>query len=201
MYAKWPSASICVPCCPGSALACMTSLLNACAENGTPEVLLYCVPAGLANGDLGIVLLRTNDASYTCERGCAMCQAQRCSVIGPSVLAMPRSSPAPHGGAGLRLAVWIRTAGSAASTDHDAPNDSMAARQRTLARRELDDRFISGLQFCGGPHVTRRRLARASWRDRARCCAPSKPASRQPCEGRRRRAPRPAARYFSAASR
>ena len=63
MYAKWPSASICVPCWPGSALACITSLLNACAENGTPEVALYCVPAGLANGDLGIVLLRTNEAS------------------------------------------------------------------------------------------------------------------------------------------
>src|SRR5262245_53054179 len=150
MYAKWPSASICVPCCPGSALACMTSLLNACAENGTPEVALYCVPAGLANGDLGIVLLRTNDASYTCARGCAMCQAQRCSVIGPSALAMPRSSPALHGGAGLRLAAWIRMAGSAASTGHDTPNDNMAARVRTLARCELDGRFISGPPVVGG---------------------------------------------------
>src|SRR4051812_36877634 len=104
MCAKWPSASICVPFCAGSALACMTSLLNACAENGTPEVALYCVPAGLAKGDFGIVLLRMNDASYVRALGCDMCQPQRSVVIGPSALAMPSSSPAFHGGAGLRLA-------------------------------------------------------------------------------------------------
>ena len=63
MRAKCPSASIWVPCCAGSALACITSLLNACAENGTPAVALCCVPPGLANGDLGIELLRTCEAS------------------------------------------------------------------------------------------------------------------------------------------
>ena len=34
--AQWPSASICVPCCCGSAPASKTSLLKAWAENGTP---------------------------------------------------------------------------------------------------------------------------------------------------------------------
>ena len=35
---KWPMASICVPCCPGSAPSLIESRLNACAVPGMPEV-------------------------------------------------------------------------------------------------------------------------------------------------------------------
>src|SRR5262245_5645972 len=146
MCAKCPSASICVPCCPGSALACITSLLKAWAENGTPEVGLYCVPAGEANGDLGIVLLRSCEASYTRALGCAMCQAQRCVVIGPSVLAMPCSSPGFHGGAGLRLAAAISAAGSAACARAATAASVTAASAAALAR---SGRLV--LRFIGQP--------------------------------------------------
>jgi hypothetical protein len=39
-----------------------------------------------------------------------MCQAQRAHVPGPCVLAMPRSSPADHGGAGICARVRSTTA-------------------------------------------------------------------------------------------
>src|SRR5688572_1934355 len=153
MRAKCPIASSCVPCCAGSASACITSLLNAWAENGTPAVALGCMPPGPANGDLGMLLLRTCDASYTRALGCAMCQAQRCVVMGPSVLAMPRSSPAGHGGAGLRLAAAINAAGSAAGALSDAALSSAATsahpcqrageRIEKLARNGNVVRFIS----------------------------------------------------------
>jgi len=37
--------------------------LNACAENGTPAVGFGWLSKGLAKGDFGIVLERTNEAS------------------------------------------------------------------------------------------------------------------------------------------
>jgi hypothetical protein len=43
---------------------------------------------------------RTCETSYERAPGCCMCHAQRCSVAGPIWLAMPRSSPAGHGGEG-----------------------------------------------------------------------------------------------------
>ena len=61
--AKWPIASICVPCCCGSAPASNASLLKACAEKGTPAVGFGLLGDGFANGDFGIVFERTNDAS------------------------------------------------------------------------------------------------------------------------------------------
>src|ERR1043165_7490812 len=56
-----------------------------------------------------------------------MCQPQRCVVIGPSVLAMPCSSPGFHGGAGLRLAAAINAGGSAASAPWPKPRNEAAA--------------------------------------------------------------------------
>ena len=61
--AKCPRASICVPCCCGSAPASKASLLKAWAENGTPAVALGLLKDGFANGDFGIVFERTNEAS------------------------------------------------------------------------------------------------------------------------------------------
>jgi hypothetical protein len=60
--AKCPSASICVPCWPGSPLA-TSSVLKACRVPGIPTVGLAFSRSGTANGDCGMVFERGNDSS------------------------------------------------------------------------------------------------------------------------------------------
>ena len=67
---------------------------------GIPELALGRMTYGPVKGDSGMLFERTCDTSYGLASGCCMCQAQRCSVAGPIWFAIPRSSPAGHGGAG-----------------------------------------------------------------------------------------------------
>src|SRR5262249_22833924 len=55
--AKWPIASICVPCAPGSPLT-VSSPLKACRVPAIPTVGLYFSRSGTPNGDCGMVFER-----------------------------------------------------------------------------------------------------------------------------------------------
>src|SRR5215831_14061844 len=63
-----------------------------------PTVGLAFSRNGIANGDCGMVFERRNDSSYDFAFGSARSVAQRCQVAGPSVFAIPISSPGGHGG-------------------------------------------------------------------------------------------------------
>jgi hypothetical protein len=61
--AKWPSASICVPCCAGSAPSFSVSLLKRCAVPGMPALAFGFTVYGPVKGDSGIVFERSCDSS------------------------------------------------------------------------------------------------------------------------------------------
>src|SRR5215813_8642737 len=63
-----------------------------------PTVGLAFSRNGTANGDCGMVFERRNESSYDFAFGSARSVAQRCQVVGPSVFAIPISSPGGHGG-------------------------------------------------------------------------------------------------------
>src|SRR6202171_3858827 len=88
-------ASIWVPWAPGSPLT-VSSPLKAWAVPGMPTVGRYLSRSGTPNGDCGMVLERRYESSYVLALGLASDCAQRCQVAGPSVLAIPISSFAPH---------------------------------------------------------------------------------------------------------
>src|SRR5262249_61325212 len=88
-------ASIWVPWAPGSPLT-VSSPLKAWTVPGMPTVGRYLSRSGTPNGDCGMVFERRCETSYVLDFGFASDCAQRCQVAGPSVLAIPISSPAPH---------------------------------------------------------------------------------------------------------
>src|SRR5258706_11233668 len=116
-----------------------------------------------------------------------MCQAQRCVVIELSVLAMPSSSPAFHGGAGLRLAAAIIAAGSAANAAIPRLHDKMAASACALTRRGTEIRFIELALHAAV--VGRARACSADRRTTRSQRGPRSRAAHRPCrDGRVRRA-------------
>jgi hypothetical protein len=114
--------------------------LKACRVPAIPTVGLYLSRSGTPNGDCGIVLERKCESSYDFALGSASEVAQRCHVAGPSVLAIPISSP---GGQGER----------GACARHVVVN-ALAAASAQISRRMIIDRILDfdGALALAGPH-------------------------------------------------